>query len=443
MLIKNTINVSNLKEDSTIEFYPNKRLFYDTIEEVFQDTEFDKPYLSLRIFDKKLIHCYIKINVYDWLMDEKMVKEIHLMTLRKNEWEIHIKEFNNSFLQSVYTQIKNFFFKNSKNALKEKETTTTTNIETIPSFSALPNMEKSDVEDMEVEEGDSSLSELDKIESSMSSLPELGQDDKDKESLRRETFLKNIGIRDEYDPDTRPTSDVLLNKQNYDVYTRDYVNSVLNTVKPNEREVVRLERIFKKLLDMGHSDFSERLDIRKMYRKIKTFKDPYNAYKKEYSKPIVLFLMDVSGSMAPIIKPILPLIHEVTKKLDYSCCVINTNSFPHFVFKDKKKRELPHIDEFEKANEVYEELFEKYDIRYVVNFADFDGARTWNWLLENTTCKWLWLHYYGAREYKNIPQKPTHPKEFFPEEFHHHLHRITFYHAVNECEEAIKIMEKI
>lgn len=252
------------------------------------------------------------------------------------------------------------------------------------------------------------------------------------------------GIKDEHDVGIRPGADFLLNKQNYDTYSQQFIDSVFAAYDEDTQLEKKVNKLFRKIFEYGTGDFSERLDVKKLIRHLETYKDPYSCFKRDVRPPKLVVFFDVSGSMAPVVKTLVQLSMTLSKVNHNLLIIINTNGTPQRIINEGVMKEL-HLSgkNYSVISEWCINLFKKYHVKYVLNFADFDGAKIWEEIFNYSDCKWSWFHYWHAKRHNNRPILCQDKKIYLPEGFHKDIHRLDFWYAVGNSDAAIHVLSKV
>lgn len=275
---------------------------------------------------------------------------------------------------------------------------------------------------------------------------EAGQKVDDEGRGRGDTDNENklFGIRDEHDSGTRHGSDSLFNKSNYDVYSQQYIDGVLDQYEHDPQLVKKVNKLFRNIFEFGDGNYSQRLDVKKLTKHLYTYKDLRECYRQDVNPPKLLIFYDLSDSMASIIGDLVRMIKVITKINHNIIIVVNTNATPQRLYMDGNEKIVSMAGKnYKDIADWYLTLFKDYDIRYVLNFADMDGTSIWADVFNQSDCKWSWFHYYLAKRYHNNPKLMTDKKEYLPSIFHKNLHRMDLWYAVGNMDAALKVLSKV
>lgn len=359
--------------------------------------------------------------------------ELPLWAKYQDVWVVKDSSFDPRFYQSLFIKIYNILEKRRKNGAIS--TMRTGDLRADSSY---------DDRNISSPKVGSPAVEIDPNEPLSFDITNSSQRDEDTDCDCEVTENKLYGIQDAHDVGIRSGADFLLNKQNYDTYSQKFIDTVFESYEENSELEKKVGKLFRKIFDFGVGDFSERLDVKQLIKNLETYKDIYSCYKRDVRPPKLVVFFDVSGSMSPVVKTLVQLSMALSKKNHNLLIVINTNGTPQRLIDGGGIQTLYLSGKnYREITKWCINLFKKYQVRYVLNFADFDGLQIWEDVFRFSDCKWSWFHYWHAKRHKNRPVLCKDKKEYLSKGFHKELHRIDFWYAVGSPEAAIHVLSKV
>ena len=225
------------------------------------------------------------------------------------------------------------------------------------------------------------------------------------------------------------------NKRNYNIsYQQKSVFEHYKDMEFDEYLLKDIKKVFNKVVSVAcNGRKSPELDKKLLFKNLITFRNPYNSFKKNRQNDKVLLLVDTSGSMINFYS-LVPYFAMLTAVIKEIIVIENSNMWPNTIIIDGKVEEM--TVNYEKntdyeITEIYNKLIKKYNIKFIVNFTDFDGIEHTINLLEKTKAPMLVMDVYRCAVMDYQPVKDRKYKHL-PEALIPYKRQITYYYGVGD-----------
>jgi len=182
-------------------------------------------------------------------------------------------------------------------------------------------------------------------------------------------------------------------------------------------------------------------NLRKISNKLITLRQPnINDRRLEQGRPVVLFIFDFSGSMGGYVKESSKLLNAALR-LGAGVSVLvalTSNAIPFEVKLNSKvlwqyKGYIPS----NVAEKMYKEMIQRFGIKYVLVFADWDGEWIYRFIAEQTKARLIWLSNvacnYGAPVRRDLRVDWS----------KNALRKTVYYERVGSAEDFVSVLEKV
>ena len=212
----------------------------------------------------------------------------------------------------------------------------------------------------------------------------------------------------------------------FEEYTKDVDDSFFKDIK----------KVFKKIVSTTtNGEKTPEIDKKLLVKNIVTFRNPYDSLKRNKKNDKVLLLVDTSGSMSNFYE-LVPYFMKLTTILPEIIVVENENMLPVAVTEKGKTREIKYpenmnYDETTIALDVYKGLLKRYNIRYIINFTDFDGVEITEMLLKKTKARMVIMDVFRCKVLDYIPRKDK-SYRYLPDSLKPYKSLISYWYGVGD-----------
>ena len=181
-------------------------------------------------------------------------------------------------------------------------------------------------------------------------------------------------------------------------YKSTHTKWTLNVIKAlssmRKEDLKRAQKLLNKLLEsIDGEEASPRLNIKRAYVKMATYRNPYNEFKEELGADKFVFVADTSASMNGFL-PLAGFVYELAKSDKRVVAILTNNNWPYAFIKNGQEIILDHVDNPKQA---WRKIIK--DIKPVkgININDLDGLEVWEDVLKLTPkCQWVLANNYAC-----------------------------------------------